>query len=192
MARKKKGWTPKQGKWSKEGLIEAVCQVKSGSMSKLKASKIYNIPRTTLLRRLKTMDLDSPATIPTVLAIKVQEGKDQRKREKEEKKKTRELEQTLKKSSKAKKNTQKRLAKKKKRMTGHWLKISLTPAVLIVTGTTWMTTLTMKTGLNVRDVAIGIMSRVLESLGMNFHTSCVTNIDMFQSVTSYYSGLCCQ
>ncbi|CAG2230816.1 unnamed protein product [Mytilus edulis] len=43
-------------------------------MSKLKASKLYNIPRTTLLRRLKTMDLDSPATKPTVLAIKDEEA----------------------------------------------------------------------------------------------------------------------
>ncbi|VDI17975.1 Hypothetical predicted protein [Mytilus galloprovincialis] len=48
--------------------------VKSGGMSKLKASKLYNIPRTTLLRRLKTMDLDSPATKPTVLAIKDEEA----------------------------------------------------------------------------------------------------------------------
>ncbi|CAG2227891.1 unnamed protein product [Mytilus edulis] len=43
-------------------------------MSKLKASKLYNIPRTTLLRRLKTMDLASPATKPTVLAIKDEEA----------------------------------------------------------------------------------------------------------------------
>ncbi|XP_076089673.1 uncharacterized protein LOC143060241 [Mytilus galloprovincialis] len=43
-------------------------------MSKLKASKLYNIPRTTLLRRLKTVDLDSPATKPTVLAIKDEEA----------------------------------------------------------------------------------------------------------------------
>lgn len=37
-----------------------------------------------------------------------------------------------------------------------------------------------------------IMRRALEGLGTNFHTSCVSNIDMFQSMTSYYSGLCCQ
>ncbi|VDI74107.1 Hypothetical predicted protein [Mytilus galloprovincialis] len=74
---RKKGWTPKQGKWSKEGLKEAVRHVKSGGMSKLKKasnSKLYNIPRTTLLRTLKTMDLDSPATKPTVLAIKDEEA----------------------------------------------------------------------------------------------------------------------
>ncbi|XP_071123913.1 jerky protein homolog-like [Mytilus edulis] len=56
--------TKKDGLQSKE----------SGGMSKLKASKLYNIPRTTLLRRLKTMDLDSPATKATVLAIKDEEA----------------------------------------------------------------------------------------------------------------------
>lgn len=67
MARKKKDWTPTQGKWDSKSLGEALRHVKAGKMTKFKASKVFNIPRTTLSRRLSTMDFESPASKPTVL-----------------------------------------------------------------------------------------------------------------------------
>ncbi|XP_061166749.1 uncharacterized protein LOC133175653 [Saccostrea echinata] len=68
MARKKKDWVPKQGKWDRKSLSKAVQCVKTGKMTKFKASKIFGIPRTTLSRRLSTMDLESPASKPTTLS----------------------------------------------------------------------------------------------------------------------------
>ncbi|XP_061164987.1 uncharacterized protein LOC133173937 [Saccostrea echinata] len=68
MARKKKDWVPKQGKWDRKSLSKAVQCVKTGEMTKFKASKIFGIPRTTLSRRLSTMDLESPASKPTTLS----------------------------------------------------------------------------------------------------------------------------
>ncbi|CAC5412650.1 unnamed protein product [Mytilus coruscus] len=58
----------------KRGSEKSGSPCKEWGMSKLNASKIYNIPKTTRLRRLKTMDLDSPATKPTVLTIKDEEA----------------------------------------------------------------------------------------------------------------------
>ena len=37
-------------------------------MSKFKAFRVFGIPRTTLSRRLLTMDLESPASKPTILS----------------------------------------------------------------------------------------------------------------------------
>ena len=68
MARKKKDWVPKQGNWEKKALGDAVQHVKRGTMSKFKASRVFGIPRTTLSRRLLTMDLESPASKPTILS----------------------------------------------------------------------------------------------------------------------------
>ncbi|XP_062618334.1 uncharacterized protein LOC134279942 [Saccostrea cucullata] len=68
MARKKKDWEPKQGKWDRKSLSNAVQCVKTGKMTKFKASKVFGIPRTTLSRRLLTMDLESPASKPTILS----------------------------------------------------------------------------------------------------------------------------
>ncbi|XP_078317864.1 uncharacterized protein LOC144620577 [Crassostrea virginica] len=68
MARKKKDWVPKQGNWEKEALSDAVQHVKMGTMSIFKASRVFGIPRTTLSRRLLTMDLESPASKPTILS----------------------------------------------------------------------------------------------------------------------------
>ena len=41
-----------QHSWSVESMQEAVNKVKNGEMSKKAASKAYNVPRTTLIRRL--------------------------------------------------------------------------------------------------------------------------------------------
>ncbi|XP_061188871.1 uncharacterized protein LOC133197047 [Saccostrea echinata] len=68
MARKKKNWVPKQGKWDRKSLSKAVQCVKTGKMTKFKSSKIFDIPRTTLSRRLSKMDLESPASKPTTLS----------------------------------------------------------------------------------------------------------------------------
>lgn len=59
---------PKQGKWDRKSSSKAVQCVKTGKMTKFKASLVFGISRTTLSRRLLTMDLESPAFKPTVLS----------------------------------------------------------------------------------------------------------------------------
>lgn len=56
---------PKQGKWDRKSSSKGVQCVKTGKMT---WSLVFGISRTTLSRRLLTMDLESPAFKPTVLS----------------------------------------------------------------------------------------------------------------------------
>ena len=51
----------------KKALSDAVQHTKRENMSKFKTSRVFGIPRTTLSRRLLTMNLESPASKPTIL-----------------------------------------------------------------------------------------------------------------------------
>ena len=68
MARKKKTWVPKQGLWSEESMKKALHDVRYNGVSKKRASRMYGVPRTTLVRRLTTLDHTSPATRPPALS----------------------------------------------------------------------------------------------------------------------------
>ena len=68
MARKKKTWVPKQGLWTEESMKKTLHDVQHNGVSNKRASRMYGVPRTTLVRRLTTFDHASPATRPPVLS----------------------------------------------------------------------------------------------------------------------------
>ena len=68
MAGKKKTWNPKQGLSSEKSVKKALHDVGYNGVSKKWASRMYGVPRTTLVRGLTTFDHTSPATRPPALS----------------------------------------------------------------------------------------------------------------------------
>ena len=70
MPRKAKTWTPKQGKWMAEAMIEAYKAVTEGRLGVREAAKHYGVPKSTLSRRIsKCVESPLPASRPPVFTM---------------------------------------------------------------------------------------------------------------------------
>ncbi|XP_022111738.1 chromatin assembly factor 1 subunit A-like [Acanthaster planci] len=70
MARKKKSWTPKQGKWQSNAMASAYTAVTEGRLGIREAAKQYGVPKSTLSRRIrKGIPSSLPATRPPVFSM---------------------------------------------------------------------------------------------------------------------------